>query len=128
VGEIKRPLYLLPETTCCNGEHASEQSFNAKLVTGFATLLLLLADIEVWKLGPLAHLVGARNRRPRKLFSAEAQADPGANQQIILAIVETVGDIGRKVLRLYGANRDVLRHLEINAAARRHGKIIFGPC
>src|SRR5580692_8239053 len=42
--------------------------------------------------------------QPRKLFPAEAQADPGANPQIVLAVVETVGNFGHEVLGLYGAN------------------------
>lgn len=66
--------------------------------------------------------------QPRKLFPAEAQDDPGAKPQIVLAVVETVGDFGHEVLGLYGANRDVPGHLEINAAARRQGKIILGAC
>jgi hypothetical protein len=51
-----------------------------------------------------------------------------ANPQIVLSVVETVGNFGHEVFGLYGANQDVSGHLDINAAARRHGKIIFGPC
>jgi hypothetical protein len=62
-----------------------------------------------------------------ELLPAQPQNDSGANPQIVLAVVETVGDFGHEVLGLYGANGDVLGHFEINAAARRHRKIIFGP-
>jgi hypothetical protein len=52
------------------------------------------------------------------LLFAEPYDDAGAKPQIVLAVVETVGDFGHEVLGLYGADRDVLGHFEINAAAR----------
>ena len=62
-----------------------------------------------------------------ELLSAQPYNDSGANPQIVLAVVETIGDFGHEVLGLYGTNGDVPGHFEINAAARRHRKIIFGP-
>jgi hypothetical protein len=55
------------------------------------------------------------------LLFAQPHNNSGANAQIVLAVVETVGDFGHEVLGLYGANGDVRRNWEINATASRHG-------
>jgi hypothetical protein len=57
---------------------------------------------------------------------AQAENDAGANPQIVLAVVKIVRDFGHEVLGLYRTNRDVPRYFEINPAARRHRKIVFG--
>ena len=60
-----------------------------------------------------------------KLFLAEAQNDPRADPQIVLAVVETIGQSRREVLGLHGTNRKLPGHFKINTAARRHREIIF---
>jgi hypothetical protein len=59
-------------------------------------------------------------------LAAEAEHDSGAVAEIVLAVIQPVRDFCQKVLGLHGANGDVLGHFEINAAASRHCKIVFG--
>src|ERR1700733_1222803 len=69
---------------------------------------------------------GGKNVERCELRLAEAEDYSGAEPEIILAVVQAVRDFCHEVLGLYGANGDVLGQLEIEAAAGRHRKIIFG--
>jgi hypothetical protein len=55
----------------------------------------------------------------------EAQNDPRADPQIVLAVVETIGQSRHEVLGLHGTNRKLPGQFKINTAARRRREIIF---
>jgi hypothetical protein len=62
-----------------------------------------------------------------KSLSAKPEHDSSAEPEIVLAVIQPVRDFCKEVVGLHGANGDVLGHFEINAAACRHRKIVFGP-
>ena len=62
-----------------------------------------------------------------KLHLAKPEHDSSAEPEIVLAVIQPVRNFCQEVIGLNRANGDVLGHFEINAAAGRHSKIVFGP-
>jgi hypothetical protein len=62
-----------------------------------------------------------------RLLLAKPEHDSSAEPEIVLAVIQPVWDFCHEVFGLYGADGNVLGQFEINAAACRHGKIVFGP-
>ena len=56
--------------------------------------------------------------QPLKLSTAEAQDDPGANPQIVLAVLETVGDFGHEVLGLYRSGIEYILRKHVRTAVQ----------
>ncbi len=61
-------------------------------------------------------------RHSRLVGFGEAEDDSGAETEIVLAVVQAVGEFGEEVLGLEGANRDDSGHLDIQATADGHGE------
>jgi hypothetical protein len=57
--------------------------------------------------------------------SAQPKNDSSTKAEIVLLVIETVGDFSDEVLSLYRANSEVLGHREINAAPNGHREVIF---
>jgi len=54
---------------------------------------------------------------------AEAEDDPGAVPEIVLAVVEAVGDFCQEVFGLHRTDREVFGDFEVNSAAGGHCKM-----
>jgi len=54
------------------------------------------------------------------LGPTEPEDDSGAKPEVVLPIIEAVGDFRQEVLRLHGTNREVPRRTDINASSGGH--------
>jgi hypothetical protein len=57
---------------------------------------------------PRRAVLPKRLRRVCKLSLAEPEYDSAAEPEIVLPVVESIGDLGEEILGLYGTNREVL--------------------
>jgi hypothetical protein len=65
----------------------------------------LAGGIAIHRLKPV---LPKRLRRVCKLSLAEPEYDSAAEPEIVLPVVESIGDLGEEILGLYGTNREVL--------------------
>jgi hypothetical protein len=70
-------------------------------------------------------LIGKAKLTRWQLSATREPNHSGANPQIVLAVVETVGESRHEILSLHGPGEDVPGNLEIDPAVRRHREIIF---
>lgn len=58
------------------------------------------------------------------LAAAETVDDSGAEPEIILPIIQAVGDLRQKVLGLHRTHREMPRHAEIQPSSNGHREVV----